>query len=465
MKNEDKEPRMSKTLTPLLSLILSALLANAAMGAQESEKPAKSQESLPSPAIDEVRKAYHQRRNEDVIVLADKALHEITMNGDLDQRAGELHFWRGAALRRLGREKEALVALEESKSRGFSTPELHLELALVRRSQGDSSGAERDFQEAERILPSDLEKQDRLINRWNQEGKTEPRFRLFLSPQTGYDSNIVGLDPDTPLMQGSTTFDSAYVGAYLDMKWLLIQNNHQTFELDYQNLARQYPSSADLSFDDNVLSAIGRHPLTELADFEFRASLEEAFMKDDGHFRTQRTLGTGLLLYPLHDLQLHVFVDWSNASYYDSTPPEQDRDGDIYRIGVEAAIDLGQGWTIGPYIIVNKDNAEGSDYDSRGWTFGIVLKPEEFLGFKVTAILDYQEQDYSHPNSLTNFTEKRKDHPFQATISVVFKQVERLIGYAPTLSVTYVHHASNIQEFDYSRWSPQIELGINVLSF
>lgn len=447
------------------SLLITLCLMGISVAAQDAEQSTTSKSPAQVPTIDEIRQAYALRHYEDVIVLADKALHDITMKGDLDQRAGELHFWRGASLRRLGRDKEALIALEESKARGFNTPELHLELAFVKRSQGDTEGAQSDYQTAERILPSDLEKQERLIDRWNREGKDEPRFKLVFSPQAGYDSNIVGLDPNTPLLQGNTTFDSAYVGAYLDARLFLLRNNHQTLELDYQGLFREYPSSSDLSYIDNLITALGRQPLGELADLEVRASLEEAFMKTDGHFRTERTIGTGLLLYPLSSLQLHLFGDWSGATYYDPTPPEQDRDGDIYRIGLEAAMDLGHGWTIGPSFVVNKYNAQGSDYDSRGWDVALTVRPPEFLGCKASATIDISEQYYTNENSLTNFTEKRTDRPIQITLAIVFKQIERLIGYAPALAVTYVNHYSNIQEFKYHRWSPQIEMGINVLSF
>jgi tetratricopeptide (TPR) repeat protein len=450
-----------RSVAALLSLAISFIAAQVVQAAQAGPKPEASQ----GPAIEEIRKAYAQKRDEDVIVLSDRALHEITMKGDVDQRAGELHFWRGASLRRLGRDKEALVALQESEARGFNTPELHLELALVRRNQGDTVGAERDYQEAERILPSDLEKQERLIDRWNRDGKDEPRFRLTLSPQAGYDSNIVGLDPNTPLIQGNTHFNSSYVGAYLDARAYLIRNNHQTLELDYQNLAREYPSSSNLSFDDNVLAAIGRQPLNEWADLEVRASLEEAFMRDDGHFRAMETLGTGFLLYPLHDLQLHIFGDWSKGTYFDPSPAPEDRDGDIYRIGVEAAIDLGRNWTLGPYFVLNKYLAVGSDYVSHGWDVGFTIRPEEFLGFKVSATVDVSEQDYANLNSVDNFAKKRMDRPVQITLAVVFKQIERIIGYAPAISVTYVYHESNISVFKYHRWDPQIELGINVLSF
>ena len=52
---------------------------------------------------------------QEVIVLADRALHDITMKGDLDQRAGELHFWRGASLRRLGRNGVSFPVRHQSR--------------------------------------------------------------------------------------------------------------------------------------------------------------------------------------------------------------------------------------------------------------------------------------------------------------------------------------------------------------
>jgi len=448
----------------LLTLFVFLSAVRIAAAFQTEEKPGAAQ-STAAPSIDEIRKAYTDKRDQDVIVLADRALHEITLKGDPEERASELYFWRGAAQRRLGRHSEALVSLEESKSRGFSSPELQLELALVRRKLGDSAGAERDYQELERVLPSDLERQGRLIERWNLEGKDEPRFKLTISPQVGWDSNIVGLDPNTPLTQGDTTFSSYFAGAYIDARYYLIRNNHQILELDYQLMGRDYPESQRLSWLDNLFTALGRQPLNDWADLEVRASLEEAFMRDDGHFRTQRTLGSGLLLEPLHDLQVRLFGDWSLASYYDPSPPEQDRDGTIVRFGAEFAIDLGRGWTLAPYVTYNTYQAQGSDYDSHGFEEGIVLRPEEFLGLKVTASFIFGQQDYTHLNSLTNFTEKRSDRTYQVTLGIVFKHLEKLIGYAPAIAISYVRHDSNIAEFRYNRWNPQFELGVNVISF
>jgi tetratricopeptide (TPR) repeat protein len=456
---------ISRRVLAVLSLTIGIFVTQEVNAAQEDQKPEVARKSSPPPSIEEIRQAYSQRRDDDVIVLADQALHEITLKGDADQRTAELHFWRGASLRRLGRHKEARVALEESKTRGFNKAELHLELALVRRSLGDSEGAELDYHEAERVVPSDLEKQDRLIDRWNHDGKDEPRFKLTLTPQAGWDSNIVGLDPNTPLTQGNVRADSSYVGAFLDLQYYLVRNNHQILELEYQNMTRDYPESSKLSFMENLLKATGRQPLNEWADFEVRASLEEAFMRDIGHYRTERMIGAGLILFPWHDLQTRIFGDWTNGNYYQSTPPIQDRGGDIYRVGVEFAYDLGRGWAVSPYFSFNKYSARGNDYVSDGWETGLTVRPEEFLGLKVSGTLMVSEQDYANLNSMTNFTEKRKDHIVQFTLTVVFKQIERLIGYAPGISVTFVRHESNIGAFSYHQWNPMFELGINVLSF
>src|SRR5258708_16702837 len=111
-------PMMNQYAGVAVALIVVTALAHNAQAAQAEPKPQASQEA--SPSIEDVRDASRQKRDEDVIVKADQALHEITLKGGVDQRAPEWHFWRGASLRRLGRNKEALVALQESKIRGFN---------------------------------------------------------------------------------------------------------------------------------------------------------------------------------------------------------------------------------------------------------------------------------------------------------------------------------------------------------
>jgi len=419
----------------------------------------------PVSALEAVRSAYTAGRDGDVLLLADRALLEVTKAGGVSLRVAELHFWRGAALRRLGRTEEALVALDQAKALGFRDPELYLERSLTQKSLGNSQEADQERQEGERLLPEDLERRERLNHRWQQEAKDRTRFQLWFSPQVGYDSNLIGLSEDTPLLQGDVDFDSYFVGAYMDARYFLVRNQNQILRLNYQAIAREYPEARDVSYIDNVVSLLGRQPLLDYVDIEARAALEEAFLRDNGHFRTQRSLGPSFLIHPLRDFQVRLWADWTEASYYVSVPNEQDRDGTIGRGGVSFGLDLGRNWSLAPYATYNRYNAEGSDYDSHGWEVGLTLTPEEVLGLLVVPSISYGQQDYENLNSFANFEKKREDRPFRATVTVTIRALERLIGYTPTLSVSYVRHKSNVDAFDYSRWAPYFELGINVLSF
>lgn len=415
--------------------------------------------------IEAVRMAYAERRDKDVLLLADRALLEVTKAGGLGIRIAELHFWRGAALRRLGRHEEALVALDQAKALGLKEPELYLERSLTHASLGHSQEADQERQEGERLLPEDLERRERLNFRWQQEAKERLRFQFALAPQFGFDSNIIGLSDDTPLQEGDVDFDSYFAGVYLDAKYFLVRNQNQIVRLGYQGLAREYPENRDVSYFDNVVSLLWRQPVIEYVDIEARASLEEAFLRDDGHFRTQRTIGPALLMQPLHDLQVRLWADWTEANYYVDVPAEQDRDGTIARGGITFSIDLGRSWSVSPYASYNRYKADGSDYDARGWEVGLSLTAAEVAGFLIVPSVSYGEQDYENPNSLANFEKKREDRPLRATVTVTMGLLEKVIGVAPTLSVSYARHKSNIDAFDYTRWAPYIELGINVVSF
>jgi len=454
-----------KRMTKIVVTTLVALSAPLTLLAQANPSPVSGPETDQLEAVRAVRAAYKDGRDQDVLLLADRALLETTRAGDLAMRAPELHFWRGAALRRLGRHEEALIALDQARALGFEGPELHLERGLAHRSLGQGQEADRDYQDAERLLPGDPDTRERFFHRWKWDGKDQPRFQLVVTPQTGFDSNIIGLDEDTPLVQSDIDFDSPFAGVYLDAKYFPIMNDRQLLWLGYQNLVRHYTDEPDVSFTDNIATLGGRQPLLPSLDIEARGSLEEAFLRDDGHFRTQRTVGPAGIWKPLPVLQLRLWADWTDADYYGSVPAEQDRDGEILRGGLRLAFDLGRGWSVAPHVSVNRYDAEGLDYESRGWEVGVSVSPDEFAGLRVVASVSYGDQDYDNPNSLAGFTEKRHDRPISATLGVTLRMLESLIGYAPTLSVSYMRHRSNIDNFDYDRWSPQIEVGIAALSF
>lgn len=453
-------------LTRIALVCFVGVSGSARLWAQEREPAAPSgPERDQLEAVRAVRTAYKDGRDQEVLLLADRALLAMARDGDLAMRAPELHFWRGAALRRLGRYDEAVVALDLAITLGFRGPEVHLERGLAHRGLGRRQEADRDYQEAERLLPEDPEMRERLLHRWKWDGKDQARLQVLASPQLGFDTNIVGLDERTPLVQDDVDFDSPYAGAFLEAKYFPILNDRQLLWIGYQNLVRYYTDEPDVSFTDNVATLVGRQPLFEDFDLEARASLEEAFLREDGHFRTQRTVGPAALWRPVRPLHLRLWADWTDADYYAPVPAEQDRDGQIVRGGLRLTLDLGRGWSAAPFVSLNRYDAEGSDYESRGWEAGLSVTPAELGGIRLVASLAYGRQDYENPNSLTGFAEKRSDRPLSASLVVTLRMLEGVLGYAPTLSVAYMRHRSTIDNFDYDRWTPQIELGIAALSF
>jgi len=192
------------------------------------------------PSLEAVRTAYTSGRDKEAILQADQAISRLAGAGGGGIELAELHFWRGASLRRLERQDEAVIALDTSHRLGLRVPELYLERALSRRSLKQDQEAERDYQEAERILPPDDERRFRFAERWKSVMKAEPAFQLTLTPQLGYDSNIFGLEKDAPIINGNAEEQSLYYGLVLGMKYFLHRSDTQVLALEYRNQLRAY---------------------------------------------------------------------------------------------------------------------------------------------------------------------------------------------------------------------------------
>jgi len=449
---------MPIAISPVLALAF-ALAPTSPAFTQDERAP----EGIPT--LESVRRAYIEGRDKDVLVMVERVLVDVSPIGDLEMKAAELYFWKGSSLRRLGRHEEALIALDHAKKLGYVGAELYIERSLTNKTLGKPTESTQDFQEAERRIPENTEDRELYLKHWKWDATEQPRFQLWIAPQAGWDSNVIGLDPGTPLLQGKPNFDSYYAGAYLDTKFFLVQNERQLVWVEYQFLGREYPEAQDVSFLDNVFSLAARQPLSSTVDLEVRGSWEEAFLRQTGHFRTQRTIGPALLLKPLEDVQARIWGDWTDASYYEDVPAPQDRDGTFARVGALVVVDLGRSWSIGPSASVHRSRTSGSDYDYSGWEIAVQGTTPEFSGFRIVASVSYGQDDYRNPNSLTDFTVKRTDRILGTTLTITFKQIEKWLGYAPSVSVGYVRHDSNIAEFAYDHWTPQLEISLGVLSF
>ena len=260
--------------------------------------------------------------------------------------------------------------------------------------------------------------------------------------------------------------DSLYTGAVLAAKYYLVKSEERLISLEARSEERLYTSEPDLGYTDNTLSALGRIPLAEAFVFEARGALGEAWVRSEGHARTVRSAGSALIWRPDSTWQVRLFGDWASLSYYDADiPAEQDRDGVLQRGGIVVGIDLGKGWSAGPMAAYGRYDADGDDFDSRDLTVGAGLMTGEIFGCIISTTLAYTQADYDNPNSLTGFSEERKDRILSLTLTVTIRKLEEWIGYAPVVAVTFVDHGSNVDAYDYDRWDPRVELGIAALTF
>ena len=417
-------------------------------------------------SLESVRAAYTSSRNKEAVLLADAAISRMGSEGQAGMGLAELHFWRGASLRRLERFEEALIALDTSQRLGLRVPELYLERALSRRSLKQDQEAEQDYTEAERLLPLDDERRFRFAERWKSVNKAEPAFQLAVTPQLGYDSNIFGLEKDAPLIDGTAEEQSLYYGLVLGLKYFVHRSDTQILAVEYRNQLRAYSEDQELNYTDNIVSVLGRQPFLEWTDLEVRVFWGEAFSDGEGHLRTTRTVAPAFLFTFSPTLQARLWGDWTDADYYATDiPPEQDRDGTILRAGIVFGVDLGGGWSLAPHVGVAKYDSDGDDYDHQDWVVGLALTTPEFIGCVFSPLVSYTRAEYDHLNSVVGFTEERNDRIWRFALTVTLREVEKLIGYAPSITIAFLDHSSNSDPYDYKRLEPRIEMTMVALSF
>lgn len=349
---------------------------------------------------------------------------------------------------------------------GFEKSELHLERALTLRALGREQEAEREFQEAERQSQEDPQKLEEIRKRRSDSGDLDRKFHLRIYPEFGYDSNILGLDKDAALAE-DVSRESFYYGLPISARYLLFQEREMALTIEYRNNLRGYASEPGLSYSDNLLSAIWQSPVGRLdwLAYEIRGSYDEAWMVDEGHFRTLRIVAPAIIFRPGEKWELRLWGDYTDADYYESTTDEQDRDGVTYRGGLHARIDLGGGWSLAPYVTYWSYAADGSDLDHHAWDFGASVTTPEIAGFQFVLAPGFALADYDNPNSLSDFTEKRSDRRFYARVTLIFRFIEKSIGFAPKITLAYEKWNSNIGEYDFDRFDLGASADILAWSF
>jgi hypothetical protein len=417
-------------------------------------------------SVAEIRRAYAEGRDADAVVLADRVL----AGGIAGQEAprGEIHFWRGAALRRLKRPDEALVAFQAAERLGYSSPELRLERALALAAAGRGAEAEASMADARSMAQEDRNVLQGLEERWNRRDDGGPkRLEIRIRPEAGFDSNIFSTNDNAILLNDVQGNESPYYGGVFSARYWLIEGDRDrtSLSLEYLGTVRAFSDEPDLSYADNQLSLTSRVPLGRGADFELGLSASDAILTEDRHLRTLKSVQPAFLFAPAEGLQFRLWGDWSLYTSYQNTPEEQDRDGTIQRVGVSATVDVGGGWYLSPFVSYAAYDAEGSDFVSSGWEPGLALSTPEFLGVQAAIRGSLAFVSFDNSNSLTGFTEKREDRRTTVTLTIRLPALERLAGYAPGLTVSFQDWNSNVEAYDFERWDSRLEVSFLAMTF
>ncbi len=405
--------------------------------------------------LDEIRKAFREGKHADVVSFAERAL---AAPGESGESRGEILFWKGTSLVRLGRHAEAVAAIDEARGLGFTPSELHLERALALHTLGRQEEADRSFREAERLAQDDPDRLAELRRRW-REGTRSVEVRV--TGLVGYDSNLFLISDDVRLAE-DVTRESFYYGAILSARAVLADEPYLRFYLDYQNSLRGYVDDFDFSYSDNLLSGVLSTRLARLdwLSAELGAYVGEAFVVRGGHFRTQRGIEAALLLHPSESWELRLGADARGVQYYDDVPAAQSRDGTLTHVEISLDWDLGSGWKAAPYAGYGYWDTEGSDYERGEWEIGLSATAPEILGLRTTLTAGYVRADFRNPHTLTALTRRRADDRILVRLQVAFPGLTRSWGVSPSFSLTYEHWRSNIPAWDFDRWdlTPSVEL-------
>ncbi|MBI2932969.1 MAG: hypothetical protein HYY16_15095 [Planctomycetes bacterium] len=95
----------------------------------------------------------------------------------------------------------------------------------------------------------------------------------------------------------------------------------------------------------------------------------------------------------------------------------------------------------------------------------MVLSLPVFWGIQASSSVAFVLADFDEPNSLSGFTQKRRDRRAVAGINVALVCLEGALGFAPSISLRMEDWDSNLDAYEFRRWQPQIDMAFLAYSF
>ena len=287
------------------------------------------------------------------------------------------------------------------------------------------------------------------------------RFEFAIRPDVGVDTNLLGIDEKFPVVEALKR-RSFFGGAGLLGRYWLLRPDPWGLTIDATSTLRAFSRDPDLNYADNLIALTGWGPTDRELSAGARLALGEAVTVGEGHYRSLRdgSIGGRWKVDETWSIDLSAAV--THLDFYVDLADEQDRDGSIYRVLLSPSADLGDGWKLTPALTFARSSAEGADFDSRGLRLEATVASPTLSGFQLSGGVFYSIDRYDHDNSVAGFVVKRKDAALGLSLSLQ-RRCDELLGLTPVLAIAWSAHGSNIDAYDYDRWTVTLGVGIPLI--
>jgi outer membrane protein len=388
------------------------------------------------------------------------------------QRAGDpqYDYLLGLSALELGRNTEAVFALERVLAVQPSNPAARAQIARAYFNLKETQSAKREFETVRaQDVPADLKESiNRYLSAIDQISESE-RFsaRFFLEFVAGYDSNVNGASdtsqfavPSLPgglfrLAPSARETDDGFLTASigvalrnpLDARWALIAgaSAYKRFNFTESDFGTAY-----LDGYLGLSSKRGRNSLTLLG----QANL---FMVDDPAFNQTYREAIGGMLQWTHDFnarnQFTAYAQYASLTYPEQSP----RDADRYILGLGYAHAFrGRDASVyaGVYGGAEKERDSQFDYLAHqpvGLRLGGQMALTDRSAVFATASVEWRDYRGEDPF----FLKTREDWQYSAAVGVHYLLSNR---WRISPQLTWLNNDSNIVINDYDRWQAFVSL-------
>lgn len=286
----------------------------------------------------------------------------------------------------------------------------------------------------------------------------ESPIEIGVKPEFGIDTNLLGVDSRFPVLEALKR-RSVYGGATALGRYWFLRPDPWGLTLDLTETLRAFSSDPDLNYSDTLATLTAWGPTDRPLSYGARLAFGEAVTHGDGHYRTLRDGSIGARWKPEESWHLDVALSVTNVDYYLDLPGPQDRDGTLYQLLIAPVFDLGLDWKLAPSLTLTRTSSEGSDFDNRGIQLGASLTAPTVAGLRASLGLTASVTRYDHDNSVAGYVEPRRDFAWGASLTVS-RRIELPLGLTPSLTIGYTSQSSNINSYDYDRWTISLGVGI-----